>query len=170
VAAIATQWPGARPAPIRFHWLTNVVLGILLVGPLVGPVFSALGWPLLAWINWPIYLMGENVCPQPIFRLEFLGAPMVVCSRCWAGVWGLAAVWLVYRGRGRGPMWRTWLAQPELLRVGLALALFAPWVLDIFAADQGWWFTGHPAMIALGFLGGLGAGQLVLPFATRARD
>ena len=167
MAVVATRLQGIPRAPVRYHWLTNLVLTILLVGPLVGPVFAALGWPVLAWINWPIYLLGENVCPQPVFRLEVLDAPMVVCSRCWAAVGGLWAVWGVYRRTGRGLLWRAWLAQPEALRVGLGLLLLAPWVFDIFAADQGWWFSSHPAMMALGFLGGLGAVQLLLPLATK---
>ena len=137
MATLAARLPAQRRAPVQFHWLANLVLVILLIGPLVGPVFAALGWPILAWINWPIYLMGENVCPQPIFRLEVLGAPMVVCSRCWAGVGGLWAVWLALRAAGRGPLWRAWLAGPEWARVGLALLLFAPWVLDILGRGPG---------------------------------
>ena len=55
-----------RPSEaVRFHWLANTVLGILLVGPLVGPVFAALGWPILAWINWPIgyFCSGQQAIP-----------------------------------------------------------------------------------------------------------
>jgi hypothetical protein len=47
------------------------------------------------------------------------------------------------------------------------LLLFTPWVLDILASDLGWWSSGHPLMILLGFVGGLGAGQLILPYAVR---
>ena len=167
MATIAARLPMRRAEPLRFHPLANLVLGILAVGPLVGPLFAAWHLPLLDLINWPIYLMGENVCPQPIFRLEVLGAPMVVCSRCWAAVGGLWAVRLAYGAWGRGPLWRAWLAQPEPLRVGFALLTFAPWVFDIFAYDMGWWASDHPMMIVLGFVGGLGAGQLILPYATR---
>jgi len=123
---------------VRFHPLADGILAVLLVGPLVGPIFHAWGWPVLEWLNWPIYLLGETVCPQPIFRLEVWGAPMVVCSRCWAAVGGLWLIRLGYSRWGRGPGWRAWLAQPEGVRVGLALLLFTPWVLDILAADLGY--------------------------------
>jgi uncharacterized membrane protein len=167
VATIAARLPARRWEPITFHPLADLILTILLVGPLVGPIFHAWGWPVLEWLNWPIYLMGENVCPQPIFRLEVLGAPMVVCSRCWAAVGGLWVIRLAYSRWGRGPTWRAWLSAPEGARVALALLLFTPWVLDILASDLGWWGSGHPMMILLGFVGGLGAGQLILPYAAR---
>jgi hypothetical protein len=167
VATMAIRGAIRPDVGVRFHWLANTVLGILLIGPLVGPVFAALGWPILAWVNWPIYLLGETVCPQPIFRLTFLGFPLVVCSRCWAAVWGLWVIRLAYGRWGRGPTWGAWLTLPEGLRVGLAVAAFLPWVLDIAAADLGYWVSDHPVMMLLGFMGGLGAGQLILPYATQ---
>ena len=60
--------------PVQYTWLTWLVRSILLVGPLVGPVFSRIGWPILGLINWPLYLMGENVCPQPDLVFQVLGA------------------------------------------------------------------------------------------------
>ena len=167
MATMAARLPARRAEPVRFHPLADSILAILLIGPLVGPIFHAWGWPVLEWLNWPIYLLGETVCPQPIFRLEVLGAPLVVCSRCWAAVGGLWLIRLAYSRWGRGPGWRTWLAQPEGVRLGLALLLFTPWVLDILASDLGWWSSGHPLMILLGLAGGLGAGQLILPYAAR---
>jgi uncharacterized membrane protein len=167
VAVMAARLQARRLEPVRFHPLADLILTILLVGPLVGPIFHAWGWPVLEWINWPIYLLGENVCPQPIFRLAFLGAPMVVCSRCWAAVGGLWVIRLAYGRWGRGANWRTWLTVPEGGRVVVALLLFTPWVLDIVASDLGWWASDHPLMILLGFAGGLGAGQLILPYAVR---
>jgi hypothetical protein len=163
----ALRYVNSPPARVRYTGWTWLVLGVLLVGPLVGPLFAWLGWPLLGLINWPLYLMGETVCPQPAFVLNVLGYPMLVCSRCWSGVLGLWIVLLAYRAGAAGPVWRGWLRQPEAVRVGLALAAFAPWVLDIVAADRGWWASDHPAMMLTGVLGGLGAGALVLPFATR---
>jgi hypothetical protein len=47
------------------------------------------------------------------------------------------------------------------------VAAFLPWVLDIAAADLGYWVSDHPVMMLLGFMGGLGAGQLILPYATQ---
>lgn len=157
----------SAPARVQYHPATWAVLGVLLVGPLVGPIFQQIGWEVLAWVNWPLYLMGENACPQPDFTLSLFGYPMLVCSRCWAGVFGLWAVLLAYRAGGPGGFWPFWRRLPELARVTVALLAFGPWVLDIVAADRGWWISGQTFLIVSGFLGGLGAGALLLPYATR---
>jgi len=170
---MATQTFGyarSRPARVQYSGWTWLVLGVLLVGPLVGPVFQQIGWPLLAWVNWPLYLMGENACPQPDLTLQVFGYPMLVCSRCWAGVFGLWTVLLTYKASGGIGPWSTWLRLPELARVSVALLAFGPWVLDIIAADQGWWISGQAMLILSGLLGGLGAGALLLPYTTRRAD
>jgi hypothetical protein len=154
-------------APITYSWRTYLVLGILLVGPLVGPIFSAIGWEVLAWINWPIYLLGENVCPQPALVFYVFGFPMVVCSRCWAAVFGLWTMLLLYKRTGNGSFWRMWGRQPETLRALVAVAGFWPWVFDIVGMEQGWWVTDHPMLMLSGYLGGLAAGLLLMPLAGR---
>lgn len=159
-----------RPAQVGYSWITWLVLSILLVGPLVGPFFSWLGWPILGLINWPIYLMGENACPQPALVFHVLGYPLVVCSRCWSGVFGLWIVLLSYRAASAGPFWRAWMRLPELARIGLALLAFSPWVIDIVAYDHGWWQSGDPFLMLSGALGGLGAGALLLPLAAKDRS
>ena len=151
----------------RFSGLVWTILTVLLIGPLVGPFFSWLGWPILGLLNWPIYLMGENVCPQPDLVFHLWGYPLVVCSRCWSGVFGLWIVALTYGAAADGPFWTAWLRRPELLRVSLALLAFAPWVLDIVAADAGWWASGDGVQLLTGLLGGLGAGALLLPLVAR---
>jgi uncharacterized membrane protein len=152
---------------VQYTWLTWLVLSILLVGPLVGPVFSSLGWPILNLINWPLYLMGENVCPQPDFVFQVLGYPMLVCSRCWSGVFGLWIVLLSYKAWSGSAFWLAWGRIPELGRVAIALLAFGPWVVDIVAAQAGWWYSSHTPMMLSGILGGLGAGALILPFAVK---
>ncbi|HMA35201.1 MAG TPA: DUF2085 domain-containing protein [Chloroflexia bacterium] len=154
---------------VRYTPLTWGVLIVLLVGPLVGPVFSASGWPLLGLINWPLYLMGENVCPQPDLVFTLFGFPLLICSRCWSGVFGLWIVLLTYRAGSGSGVWATWRALPELARVTLALLAFGPWVIDIVAADQGWWASPLPFQLLSGILGGLGAGALLLPLAVAGR-
>ena len=113
-----------QPARVQYGWVTWLVLLVLLVGPLVGPFFSWVGWPILGLINWPIYLMGENACPTPDLTFYILGYPMVVCSRCWSGVFGLWIVLLAYKGSSDAPIWGAWRRLPEQRRVGLALLAF----------------------------------------------
>jgi len=167
IALTAARRPN-RPQ-VQYTWLTWLVLSVLLVGPVVGPLFSAIGWPVLGLINWPLYLMGENVCPQPALTLNLFGFPMLICSRCWGGVFGLWLVLLTYKPWSGSAFWTTWRSMPELARVGLALLAFSPWVLDVVAYDHGWWNTPHLFLIFSGILGGLGAGALILPLAVRRR-
>ncbi|MGI8588172.1 MAG: DUF2085 domain-containing protein [Chloroflexia bacterium] len=159
----------AKPTPgrVRYSPLTWAVLTVLLVGPLVGPIFQEIGWPVLGLINWPLYLMGENVCPQPALTLDLFGYPMLICSRCWGGVFGLWAVLLAYKAWAGGAFWSAWRQMPEPAKISIALLCFAPWVLDIIAYDHGLWVSPHPFLLLTGLLGGLGAGALVLPVAAR---
>jgi hypothetical protein len=168
--ALSVQTYVRRPAqPVRFPPLTWIVLTVLLVGPVVGPVFTAIGWPLLGLINWPLYLMGENVCPQPALRLDLFGAPMLICSRCWGGVFGLWIVLLSYRWWSGSAFWRSWRRMPDLAQIAIALLAFGPWVVDIVAYDHNLWNTPAMFLILSGVLGGLGAGALLLPLTARAR-
>ncbi|HUS14181.1 MAG TPA: DUF2085 domain-containing protein [Chloroflexia bacterium] len=167
MATTILHYRGRRPAQVQYTGLTWLILAVLLVGPLVGPLFAAIGWPVLAWINWPLYLMGENVCPQPALVMHVFGQPMLVCSRCWGGVFGLWAVLLMYKAGAAGRFWTAWMRLPERARVALALLAFWPWVFDIIAYDRGWWTSPHTFLILSGVLGGLGAGALLLPLAVR---
>ena len=74
---------------------------------------------------------------------------------------------LAYRSVRPAGFWVVWTRLPELARVAVALLAFGPWVLDIVAADRGWWISPQAFLLASGFLGGLGAGALLLPYATR---
>src|SRR3954454_10818437 len=141
MAVATTNYVNAQPVRVQYGPVTWLVLGVLLVGPLVGPVFSQIGWPILGLINWPIYLMGENVCPTPDLSFQVFGYPMVVCSRCWSGVFGLWIVLLAYKAAPGTPVWGAWRRLPDLAAVGLALLAFAPWVLDLIAYDQRWWLS-----------------------------
>src|SRR5207244_4873463 len=99
-------------------WLQDTSLRVLLLGPLVAPLFVALGLPALRPFADGIYLIGDAVCPKPDAHLTFLGQPVAVCSSCWAAVFGLWAIRLLHgrAGEGAGPfsrlrlgfLWRAW--------------------------------------------------------------
>src|ERR1044072_7302094 len=67
-------------------WLQDLWLWILLVGPLVAPLFVVLDFPVLRPIAGGIYLLGDIVCPKVDVHLMFLGEPLAVCSPCWTAV------------------------------------------------------------------------------------
>src|SRR5919204_2098140 len=130
-------------------WLQDNCLWVLLVGPLVAPLFMALGLPALRPFADGIYLIGEAVCPKPDAHLTILGEPVAVCSSCWAAVFGLWAVRLLYGRAGEGfgpfsrlglaPFWRAWYGTPELAKLGLLALAFVPWLVDVALWDLGLW-------------------------------
>lgn len=161
-------------------WLQDFWLWILLVGPLVAPFFVMLNIPILRPFADGIYLLGEMVCPKVDVHLMFLGQPMAVCSSCWAAVFGLWAIRLLYgrAGEGLGPFSRLGLARfwarwqqsaPLLTKLGLLALFFMPWAFDVMAWDLGLWASPQGYMMAAGFLGGLAAGALLLPASSEMR-
>jgi hypothetical protein len=154
-------------------------LWILLVGPLVAPLFMWIGWGVLKPFADGIYLMGEVVCPKVDVHLEFLGYPVAVCSSCWAAVWGLWTVRLLYGRAGEGfgpfkgldlaPFWSWWQASPVALKVSVLFLGFVPWALDVALYDMGAWYSPHGFMMLAGYLGGLVSGALMLPAASEMR-
>jgi hypothetical protein len=161
-------------------WLQDTTLWILLLGPLVAPVFVVIGWPVLRPFADGIYLLGEVVCPKVDVHLMFLGEPMAVCSSCWAAVWGLWAVRLLYGREGDdlgrfgrlnlAPFWVGWHRVPPLTKLGVLAVGFVPWTLDVALYDLGVWSSPHIFMMLAGFLGGLVAGALLLPAASEMRQ
>jgi hypothetical protein len=160
-------------------WLQDTWLWILLVGPLVAPLFAWLGWPILRPFADAIYFIGEAVCPKADTHLMFLGYPMAVCSSCWAAVFGLWTMRLLYgrAGEGFGPFarpalssfWARWHGAPSTTKLAVLAAGFLPWTIDVATWDLNAWSSPQLYMIFAGFTGGLVAGALVLPAASEMR-
>lgn len=169
---------GVEVKPPR-PWLQDLWLWILLVGPLVAPLFVALRIPLLRPFADGIYLIGEAVCPKVDFHLMFLGGQVAVCSSCWAAVFGLWAVRLLFGRAGEGlgpfsrlgltPLWARWQALALSIRLSVMLLLFVPWTVDVMLTDLQSWYSPNAFMMLVGFLGGLGAGALLFPEGARMR-
>ena len=173
-AKAATSRSSAPRPLVQDFWLW-----ILLVGPVVAPLFVALGWPALRPFADGIYLLGLAVCPKYGEHLMAFGHHMAVCSSCWAAVWGLWMVRLTYGRAGEGwgtfsrlgltPFWARWQASRATTRLGVLLLGFIPWALDVMLWDAGLWASPHAFMMLVGFLGGLSAGMLLLPAAAEMR-
>ncbi len=168
-------------AKLSRPWLQDLSLWILLVGPLVAPFFVVLNIPILRPFADGIYLLGEAICPKPDSHLTFLGEPMAVCSSCWAAVFGLWAIRLLYgrAGEGFGPFsrlglssfWARWQnGVTPATKIALLLLFFMPWAFDLITWDLGLWASPDAYMMIAGFLGGVGAGGLLLPAASEMRD
>lgn len=168
----------SRSVPPRL-WLQDSWLWLLLVGPLVAPLFIALGMPILRPFADGIYLLGEVVCPKVGVHMMFLGEPVAVCYSCWASVWGLWAVRLLYGRAGEGfgllsrvglqPLWVRWVSASLVTKLGVLSLGFMPWALDVMLWDLGAWDSPSVYMMLAGFVGGVAAGILILPAASAMR-
>lgn len=162
-------------------WLQDFWLWILLVGPLVAPLFMWTNLPILQPFADAIYLLGRTVCPKVSIHFMVLGFPMAVCSSCWSAVFGLWTVRLLHGRAGEGlgplarlglaPFWAKWQQTDLSIKLALLALGFLPWALDVMLWDTGIWASPHPVMVLAGFLGGLVAGMILLPAgaAMRAR-
>ncbi|HEX8230017.1 MAG TPA: hypothetical protein VF826_11990 [Chloroflexia bacterium] len=167
----------ARHAPRP--WMQDLWLWILLLGPVVAPVFMLTGQPLFQFIAEGIYMLGHAVCPKVDFHFMFLGQPLAVCSSCWAAVFGLWTVRLLYgrAGEGFGPFanlglsrfWSRWRATSLETRLAVLAAGFLPWATDVMLTDMGLWYSPHPVMMFAGYLGGLAAAMLLFPARAQMR-
>lgn len=161
-------------------WLQDFWLWILLVGPLVAPFFVALGLPVLKPFADAIYLLGETVCPKVDVHMMFLGEPVAVCFSCWAAVFGLWTVRLLYgrAGEGFGPFrasgvrgfWAKWGLASSNTKLAVLLVGFIPWALDVALWDAGIWSSPQLFMAFAGYMGGLTAGSILLPAASAMRS
>ncbi|MEA2574135.1 MAG: hypothetical protein QOH93_1433 [Chloroflexia bacterium] len=159
--------------------MQDLWLWILLLGPVVAPVFVVTGQPLFQFIAEGIYMLGDAVCPKVDFHFMFLGYPLAVCSSCWAAVFGLWTVRLLYgrAGEGFGPIsrlgvsrfWSRWHAASLEIRLAVLIIGFIPWATDVMLTDMRVWFSPHPVMMLAGYLGGLVAAMLLFPARTQMR-
>ncbi|HEX8600280.1 MAG TPA: hypothetical protein VF952_17400 [Chloroflexia bacterium] len=160
-------------------WMQDLWLWILLLGPVVAPVFMLTGQPLFQFIAEGIYLLGHAVCPKVDFHFMLLGQPLAVCSSCWAAVFGLWTVRLLYgrAGEGFGPLaglglsrfWFRWQAISLETRLAVLAIGFLPWATDVMLTDTGIWFSPHPVMMFAGYLGGIVAALLLFPARAQMR-
>ncbi len=160
-------------------WFQDLWLWVLLAGPLVAPLFMALGLPILKPFADGIYLIGETVCPKVGVHMMFLGEPVAVCFSCWAAVWGLWVVRLLYgrAGEGFGPfaklgwqtLWTRWERASMMTKLGVLSLGFMPWAFDVMLWDLGVWDSPSGYMMLAGFAGGIAAGLLLLPAASAMR-
>lgn len=167
----------ARHAPRP--WIQDLWLWILLLGPVVAPVFMLTGQPLFQFIAEAIYMLGHAVCPKVDFHFMFLGQPLAVCASCWAAVFGLWTVRLLYgrAGEGFGPFarlglsrfWSRWQVTSLETRLAVLAVGFLPWATDVMLTDMRIWFSPHPVMMLAGYLGGLVAAMLLFPARTQMR-
>jgi hypothetical protein len=160
-------------------WLQDIWLWLLLVGPLTAPLFAWTGWGVLKPFADGIYLLGAIVCPKLSEHFELLGNPFSVCASCWSAVFGLWTIRILYgrAGEGMGPfsrlnlssLWARWQSAPLTTRLAVLTIAFMPWAIDTALWDTNTWSSPRIFMMLVGYLGGIGAGLLLLPAASAMR-
>jgi hypothetical protein len=105
---------------------------------------------------------------------------MSVCASCWASVFGLWSVRLLYGRAGEGlgifsrlglaTWWERWSRASATTRFGVLAMGFLPWAFDVMAWDLGLWASPRAYMLLVGYLGGLAAGMLLLPASSAMRS
>jgi hypothetical protein len=159
--------------------LQDFWLWILLVGPLVAPLFAALSLPILKPFADAIYLLGQTVCPKVSMHFMVFGFPMAVCSSCWSAVFGLWTIRLLYGRAGEGmrpfsslglaAFWARWQNAAITTKLAILAVGFIPWALDVMLWDLRLWASPHAFMMFAGYMGGLVAGAVLLPAAAEMR-
>ncbi|NJM08127.1 DUF2085 domain-containing protein [Candidatus Gracilibacteria bacterium] len=155
-----------RRAPQSWpRWIFDTLLWVLLLGPVISPLFRATGLPLIADAGLLARdLLSVYVCPTPERSYMLLGLPMAVCARCWGATIGLWAARLsVAALEGSAPP--LWLRPLRVLRgfdwrlrFILCALPFLLWPLEIIGAGQGWWFAPLWLLLLNGAQAGFAAG------------
>ena len=160
----------------RTLYAVRFTLAVLLIGPLIAPLFQATGLPFVADSGALARdMLARYVCPTPAKSYALLGFPMAVCARCWGATIGLWGAWFVLRrtiltgtpaatlAATEGPPYRGhwfvvgYLVIPWMLRLCLVLGALFLWTLEINA----WPAAPLPALIVNGANGGFWAGMFV---------
>lgn len=171
-------WQTTRP-PARAAWASrawaalDVLLFLIIVGPVLAPLFHASGlWLFDRISHWIIYPLGQWICPQDQHALPIAGQMMAVCTRCYAAIGGLFLVRLALTsdpaGSGAGSwLARRWQSTPSGGRAAFVVGILSLWQLDVWAERLGWWSWGQPMLIATGPIIGLAVGFLAYGLLAR---
>ena len=153
--------PHSSVLPWRW-WPADVVLGFMLSGLLVGPLFTQLGGPLFGPIGRFVYALGAWICPEPAQNfIQVAGYAEVVCLRCMAALGGLLIVRMLFARPVSLNRWWHRLTWPQ--RALVAAPVLAVWQLDIYAIWNGWWASPAWVQTLGGVFLGLAIGFLVYP-------
>ncbi len=146
------------------QWLFDTFLWVLLLGPIISPLFRATGLPLVSDAGVLARdLLSIYVCPTPERSYLLFGLPMAVCARCWGatlGLWGARLLVGRWTADGaRPPAVVGWfLGLPWPIRLLLCALPFLLWPLEIVGHYQGLWFAPMWLLLLNGIQAGFAAG------------
>lgn len=168
-----------QPAAIKRWWyLLDFILMLMIIGPVLAPLFHNSGiWLFDRIAHWIIYPLGQLICPQDQHAVPIMGTLMAVCTRCYAAIGGLALTRLALtsdpNGTGVGA-WvsRQWHRLPRVGRLVFIVGVIALWVLDVQAEQLGLWSWSQPILILTGPIIGFAIGftaYTLLALITRTK-
>ena len=157
----------------KIWYALDFILVLMIIGPILGPLFHASGiWLLDQIAHWIIYPLGVWICPQDQHAIPIMGHAMTVCTRCYAAIGGLFSVRLALTSdpskKGLGSwLARIWRQLSNKEQFIFIMSVITLWQLDIWAERLGWWSWGQGMLIATGPLVGLAIGFLFYGVAAR---
>ena len=69
----------------RIWYALDFILVLMIIGPVIAPLFHASGlWLFESIAHWIIYPLGAWICPQDQHAIPIMGHMMTVCTCCYA--------------------------------------------------------------------------------------
>lgn len=150
----------------RIWYAFDFILLLMIIGPVIAPLFHASGlWLFDRIAHWIIYPLGVWICPQDQHAILIMGHAMTVCTRCYAAIGGLFSVRLALTSdpdkKGIGSwLARLWRQQSNQNRLIFITSIITLWQLDVWAERFAWWSWGQGMLIATGPIVGIAIGFL----------
>lgn len=153
--------------PARPIQAADILLALIVSGPLLAPLFRASGlWPLVPIADWIIYPLGLLICPEDFMLPSWQGHVVAVCTRCYAAIGGLLLVRLsLTRQTGFSRAWAALPFAAQLLLIGGTILV---WQIDVWGLNRGIWSHSHLYEMMMGLPLGLAIGLLVYSVIARA--
>jgi uncharacterized membrane protein len=170
MARLSVQ-PSAPTKPFidrRDVWV-DIILVALFSGPVIAPFLAT--WPVFPFplITNIIYVMGQQVCPQPEMGLMVTsGHLMTVCMRCYGVLMAVVTTRLLYHF-DRGASFY-WLRQYRFQGAAIASLLTLAYPIELYAQLLGWWNYNNYVVTLFGSLTGLGIGLFLIPVLYAVKD
>lgn len=146
------------PSPSEWCWWHFLLL-LALIGPVLAPLFRAIGTaPFTSVANF-IYHVGTFVSPLPNTAIPLFGYPMAVSPLCYSALIAITACALSYPAPTH--LWVLWRETSWYLQLSAILLLLLPWLACFRLQPADNLSAWQLLMLPVGLVGGGGVALLV---------
>ena len=150
---------GQEAAPYQSEWCWwHFLLLLALIGPVLAPLFRAIGIAPFTSVADFIYHIGEFVDPLPTTAIPLFGYPMAISPLCYSALIAITACALSYPAPKR--FWALWRETSWYLQLGAILLLVIPWLICFRLQPAGNLPAWQLLMLPVGLVGGVGVALL----------